>query len=454
MSHSVKRNNLFHTLNQRYGQSLIKEVRSLEGKEHKLVRFKQHRVFNLRCLKENVVPKSVKLNFKQFKQLNECKILCKTHHQILNSRVRKTNRTIDKISKDIELLRSNIKTKVSSPHFKSITDVIYKSKEKLFKKVKQCQVRKFKHLQESPTHQNTPVPEHISKKYVINLASKDLSPGEVKLLQRGPKFAVSTRKVPVIEFIAVTKQICDRLGENTDGVDCSEYYQKTKDLLQDYKGKHASHPNISKMEREAIKTLKEDNTCVVLTADKGVAMVVMDKSSYIEKCMALLQDTNVYQPCRDLTGQIHRQVQATLHKLKGKHRKDHQWVQLQYKQLLPTGDSSPPARFYGLPKIHKANCPMHPIVSACGTSTYNLVKYLTKILKVYIGHSSSFVKDFKDLMDKLQSIELQDSEELVSFDVSALHQYSCKSSFRCNQPVNHTTPNRHGLQIQSWQSMV
>ena len=125
--------------------------------------------------------------------------------------------------------------------------------------------------------------------------------------------------MPVTEYIAVTKQICNRLGPNTDGVDCCEYYQKTKDPLQDYKGKHASHPNISKMEREAIKTLKEDNTRVVLTVDKGVAMVVMDKSSYIDKCMALLQDTNVYQPCRDLTGQIHKQIQATLCKLKGKH---------------------------------------------------------------------------------------------------------------------------------------
>ena len=133
--------------------------------------------------------------------------------------------------------------------------------------------------------------------------------------------------------------------------------------------------------------------------------------------MALLQDTNVYQPCRDLTGQIHRQVQVTLRKLKGKHGKDHQWVQLQYKQLLPTGNSSPLARFYGLLKIHQANCPMRLIVSACGTSTCNLAKYLTKILKVYIGHSSSFVKD---LTDKLQSIKLQDNEELVLFDVSAL----------------------------------
>ena len=221
-------------------ESNTRGITILEGKEHKLVRFKQHRVFNLRCLKENVVPKSIKLNFKQFKQLNERKIICKTHRQILNSRVRKTNRKIDKINKDIELLRSDIKTKVSSPHFESITDVIYKSKEKLFIKVKQRQVKKFKHLQESPTHRNTPVPEHISKKWVINLANKDLSPGEVKLLQRGPKFTVSTPKVPVTDYIAVTKQICDRFGENTNGVDCSEYYQKTKALLQDYKGKCAS----------------------------------------------------------------------------------------------------------------------------------------------------------------------------------------------------------------------
>ena len=90
--------------------------------------------------------------------------------------------------------------------------------------------------------------------------------------------------------------------------------------------------------------------------------------------MNFLQDTNVYKSCK-----IHRQVQASLSKLKGKHGKDHQWVQSHYNQLLPTGKSSPPARFYGLPKIHKANYPMCPIVSACGTSTYNLAKYLTKI---------------------------------------------------------------------------
>ena len=191
-------------------------------------------------------------------------------------------------------LRASNKNQVNSSDFNSITDTVYNSKEKLFKKVKQHQVRKFNKLQDSPVHRNTAILECISKRWVINLASKDLSPGEVKLLQRGPKFTVTSPKVPFTEYIAVTEQICDKLGENIDGVDCSEYYQKTKNLLQDYKQKHASHPNITKEEREAIKTLKEDDTRVVLTADKGVAMVVMYKSSHVDKCMTLLQDTNVY----------------------------------------------------------------------------------------------------------------------------------------------------------------
>ena len=89
-------------------------------------------------------------------------------------------------------------------------------------------------------------------------------------------------------------------------------------------------------------------------------MVVMDKSSFVDKCMTLLQDTNVYQPCRDLTSQIYRQVHAALHKLKGKHGKEHQWVQLQYNHLLPADNSSPPARFYALPKIHKQIAPCGP----------------------------------------------------------------------------------------------
>ena len=137
---------------------------------------------------------------------------------------------------------------------------------------------------------------------------------------------------------------------------------------------------------------------MVLTADKGVALVVMDKSQYIDKCMALLDDTKVYKLAIARHHQeLNRDIQEALWQLN----RDHGTTRLftcnkhYYNKLLPTGNTSPALRFYGLPKIHKANCPVWPIVSACGTATYQLAKFLTKILQKYTGISPSLVKDSK-----------------------------------------------------------
>ena len=122
---------------------------------------------------------------------------------------------------------------------------------------------------------------------------------------------------------------------------------------------------------------------MILTADKGVALVVMDKSQYIDKCMGLLDDTKVYKPCKDTTKKLHRDVQEALQQLNRDYGTTRlfTWSKQYYNKLLPMGNTSPALRFYGLPKIHKANCPMWPIVSACGTATYQLSKFLTKILQ-------------------------------------------------------------------------
>ena len=138
--------------------------------------------------------------------------------------------------------------------------------------------------------------------------------------------------------------------------------------------------------------------------------------------MALLNDTKTYKPCKDTTKKLHRDIQESLRTLNREHGSSrlYDWSKLHYNRLLPTGNSSPAPRFYGLPKIHKANCPMHPIVSACGTATYQLAKFLTKILQRYTGITPSFVKDSKSFSDHLRTVKISGEEELVSFDVSAL----------------------------------
>ena len=143
-----------------------------------------------------------------------------------------------------------------------------------------------------------------------------------------------------------------------------------------------------------------------LNSRQRVVLVVMDKSQYTDKYMALLDDIKVYKPCKDITKKLHRDVQEALQQLNSNHgtTRFFTWSKYYYNKLLPTGNTSPALRFYGLPKIHKANCPMWPIVSACGTTNYQLAKFLTKILQRYTGITPSFVKNSKCFSEYLRSV--------------------------------------------------
>lgn len=61
------------------------------------------------------------------------------------------------------------------------------------------------------------------------------------------------------------------------------------------------------------------------------------------------------------------------------------------KKIIPKNGIMP--RIYGLPKIHKEGIPLRPIVNTIGSPTYDLAKYLAKILKPLVGKTFSFIKD-------------------------------------------------------------
>ena len=207
---------------------------------------------------------------------------------------------------------------------------------------------------------NTPVPDIIKKLIGHQLIQQTINRLESYGYYRRGKIS-SEFFQGESEYIAVTKRICDELGENTTGKDCAEIYQKTKEILQHYKKREIIH--LQHHQRGEGGHQNPQGRClphVVLTADKGVALVVMDKSQYVDKCMALLDDTKFYKPCKDTTKKLHRDIQETLRQLNREHGSSrlYWWNKHHYNKLLPTGNSSSAPRFYGLPKIHKANCPM------------------------------------------------------------------------------------------------
>ena len=89
-----------------------------------------------------------------------------------------------------------------------------------------------------------------------------------------------------------------------------------------------------------------------------------------------------------------------------------------YKSMYPSGCA--PAKLYGLPKIHKPDTPLRPVVSSCGSVTYGVAKELTKILKPLFGKSPHHINSTHDLVEQVKQFTLAPGECLSSYDVSAL----------------------------------
>ena len=68
----------------------------------------------------------------------------------------------------------------------------------------------------------------------------------------------------------------------------------------------------------AIRELKRDRDCIVLTADKGVAMVVMDRQDYISKANHLLNQSTYKTITKDPTNSIKNKLINILKTIKTK----------------------------------------------------------------------------------------------------------------------------------------
>ena len=128
--------------------------------------------------------------------------------------------------------------------------------------------------------------EEPNPKWVINLSSKPLTKAQRSVLAKGPNFAVSPKHPPNLEYITAIDAACTKLNQQ----DAEELRTNINWVLR---ASYPPKPNLTKAQNLAIRELKKDRDCIVLTADKGVVMVIMDRQDYITKGNNLLSQ-NTY----------------------------------------------------------------------------------------------------------------------------------------------------------------
>ena len=97
---------------------------------------------------------------------------------------------------------------------------------------------------------------------------------------------------------------------------------------------HKSRRNITKEEAQALTELKNDHSRVILTADKGVALVIMDRTEYNNIAQKLLEDGETYKEIKtDPTDKLKNKLINLLKKIKAEGSINDQL----YKKMYSTG---------------------------------------------------------------------------------------------------------------------
>ena len=96
----------------------------------------------------------------------------------------------------------------------------------------------------------------------------------------------------------------------------------------------------------------------------------------------------------------------------------------EFKRLYPAGSAL--ARFYGTAKIHKLKndravdeLPIRPIISNINTASYQLAKYLAKLLSP-LSTSKYTVKSTSDFITHIKGQNIPNNFKLIYFDVTSL----------------------------------
>ena len=145
--------------------------------------------------------------------------------------------------------------------------------------------------------------------WVGHISSTLLTKVQMKLLSHGPNYPVVPRSPPITDYIAAIKQACTVLKQ-----------RKAEELRGEVKAiiKKTQPPkyNLTREEHKALKELKKDKNRMILTADKGVSIVVIDKEEYTRKAEELLRQPTYKLIPTDQTNKYKNKLISLLKKIK------------------------------------------------------------------------------------------------------------------------------------------
>ena len=384
--------NTFHTVD--------KMTKKMKRKYVNLLHFahsqQNRKQFLLRCIEEKVIPASTPAIFKTSKHIFP----------------KYVQNYLEESAENLRLQHSSTSTKA-----RNLEQILQNSYHITKTEIKRLKLYSYQKSHTQFTKLNRKITTLCAKSkwttlgrnsIIENLSSITLNNTEKEALGLGLKFSTGLKN----------QQITDIVAQNYNSSD-SDFYKGYVQGIIIATTQTLPETTIPKRFIIALNKLSKNKDLIITPSDKGGGVVLMDRTTYTSKMNSLLQDEDVYTKINIQT--IHKEIDKfnkAYTKLVGK--KNKSW------SLLVDHHPKIPL-MYGLPKTHKPNTPMRPIISNIGSAPHKIAKAIASILNPLLGTiSPAHIINSGDLITKLNKINSKNMR-LASLDIKSLY---------TNVPVN------------------
>lgn len=415
----------YKEVEKRYGSRKKTLLKDYAKTIKKLAQNETSKGFLIKCRKRSLIPKFISSSSKTIKKLlnSNSKYIQKFDNIIYNFQKRLLNVLIDDKCHTSRITHTKLYTLQEqiintlpyhiSHEFLTQQNEYYTNTEA---KITQTLEKKFEvlhntHIQSLNLFKNNNT--------FLNLTNLIVPDSIQWLLGLGKKFAINNHgEFPLFQIIADVEEIVNTLNDDhTKNVLRARIANMIANTQKQYKhNTNTIHNTITHIYNECITFLNTNKDIIVVESDKTKCTVMMYASEYNKKVKELLRDNNTYKiiekgdPTNKLQT-INNKYIIDLFKSS--------FIDVNLKNSLTIYNASAP-KLYALPKTHKENIPMRPVVASINTPSSKLSKYLSSILKNLLTNDRFNVTNSYEFKEKVSSITLNDEDQMVSFDIVSL----------------------------------
>jgi predicted GIY-YIG superfamily endonuclease len=425
------------SIEEKYGKQVWKEVRTLNRKQEKLVKAICSVEFLKTCVKHEKLPNFTAVNLASADLNKDTRFVNKIRWTMTEKELQNKNKIRAKLENEVKKLKENIARDITdTKDWAEVLTNIERKAERWHEEYTAQHTEKLSRLgvDKRVTQDTTNVTrrkgsEKIDKfnerSAIFNFSNKTLSEEQKNILSKGLSYGIKAKRVDEYDLLARFEQLAKTLeglemAEEENGLKAplnnrQVFLQKLQTMAFEFlKLANNGFDNLTANEKQALDTLAEDKSIVICKADKGNSVVIQNVVDYKAKVMKILNDTRKFKRLNsDPTVQREEKLIRLLRKLKKEGKLENQI----YKRVYPCGSRA--GVMYGLPKVHKRDVPVRPIISAVRTYSYGLAKYLDEILKPLTKNRDFMLKDTFDFVNRVSSIN-NSTKTMVSYDVESL----------------------------------